>query len=98
MRNLTCEARTGIVSFVLQKRKPRFRVVRKLVLPHMVTAGQSKGWNLARQVEQDPKIEAQDGQRSPKPQGEALVVTGPCQAPRIWTLPFSPKTHDKGAD
>lgn len=98
MRDLTCEARTGIVSFVLQKRKLRFRVVRKLALPHMVTAGQSKGWNLARQVEWDPKIEAQDGQRSPKPQGEALVVTGPCQVPRIWTLPFSPKTHNKGAD
>ena len=29
---------------------------------------------------------------------QALVVTGPCQVPRIWTLPFSPKTHNKGAD
>lgn len=43
MRNLTYEARIGIVSFVLQKRKLRFRVVRKLALPHMVTEGQSKG-------------------------------------------------------
>lgn len=83
MRNLTCEARTGIVSFVLQKRKLRFRVVRKLALPHMVTAGQSKGWNLSRKVEWGPKIEAQDRQRNPKPWGEALVVTGACQAPRI---------------
>ena len=43
MRNLTCEPRMGIVSFVLQKRKLRFRVVRKLALLHLVTEGQSKG-------------------------------------------------------
>lgn len=42
-RNLTYEARMGIVSFVLQKRKLRFSVVRKLALPHLVTEGQSKG-------------------------------------------------------